>query len=395
MTLPSVAFLVQRIGPYHHARLCAFAAGSGRRVTAIEFRAGDALYAWDTVREEGGYGRIQTHSRRELFRALDEIRPQVVVCVGYSDPEIHQAVDWAFRRHVPLVTCSDSTYADEPRHRIKEAFKRQIVGAFDSALVAGRRARDYLETLGTRRDRCFQPWDVVDNEYFARGADLVHRNPDSERARLGLPQRYFLCVARFVAKKNLAGLIEAFAQYSGRAGTEAWSLVLSGLGPLETELRARVASAGLESRVVFPGFLQVADLPACYGLASGFVLPSLSDQWGLVVNEAMAAGLPVVVSSRCGCVPELVREGENGFTFDPEDTAELAACLERLAELDETRRNAMGRRSEELVGVFTPAAFAEGLESAIACAVARRRRGVRAVTRLLFSLLSLHKPGSG
>jgi 1,2-diacylglycerol 3-alpha-glucosyltransferase len=390
--METVVFLVQRIGPYHHARLGAWAAARRGATKVIEFRPADAVYAWTSVKEKGGYERFQTHSREELCRTLDQLRPQVLVCVGYADPEIHQAAAWALHRRVPLVTCSDSTYDDEPRSWAKEAFKRRIVAAFDAALVAGNRAHNYLESLGLQGDRRFQPWDVVDNTHFERGVKLSVTEERAARERLKLPPRYFFCVARFVPKKNLPRLVEAYVSYAGQAGTDAWSLVLAGAGPLEAELRASVAAAGLEAQVHFTGFLQYPDLPAYYSLAGAFVLPSESDQWGLVVNEAMAAGLPVLVSARCGCAPDLVREGENGFTFDPANIEALAGRLTQVAALDQARRIAMGQRSREIIAAFSPEAFAIGLEAAIACALARRRARQPWLTRVLVNLLARRSP---
>jgi 1,2-diacylglycerol 3-alpha-glucosyltransferase len=390
--METIAFLVQRIGPYHHARLCAWAATRPGAINVIEFRPADAVYAWTSVKEKGDYMRRQTHSPEELCRALDELQPVVVVCVGYADPEIHQAMAWALHRRVPLVTCSDSTYEDEPRSWGKETFKRQIVASFDAALVAGRRAYDYLGSLRLNDDRRFQPWDVVDNEYFARDAQLSQNDEPALRERLKLPPRYFLCVARFIAKKNLQRLVEAYARYAMQAGNEAWSLVLAGTGPLEAELRACIGAAGLDRQVYFPGLLPYSDLPTYYGLAGAFILPSVSDQWGLVVNEAMAAGLPVLVSSRCGCAPDLVCEGENGFTFDPENIEAIAGRLTQMAGLDQARRAAMGKRSREIVASFSPEAFARGLEAAIACALARQRPRKPWLTRPLVSLLARRSP---
>jgi glycosyltransferase involved in cell wall biosynthesis len=390
--METVVFLVQRVGPYHHIRLCAWAASRPGAINVVEFRPADTVYAWASVKEKGGYQRRQSHSREELCLALNELQPQVVVCVGYADPEINQAAAWALQRGVPLVTCSDSTYDDEPRSWAKEAFKRRIVSVFDAALVAGLRAHDYLESLGLRSDRRFQPWDVVDNDYFELGAEPNRNDEPTSRARLKLPPRYFLCVARFIPKKNLPRLVEAYARYALHAGKDAWSLVLAGTGPLEAELRASVATAGLNAQVYFPGLLQYSDLPAYYGLAGAFILPSRSDQWGLVVNEAMAAGLPVLVSTHCGCAPDLVREGENGFTFDPENVEALAEKLTQMAGLDQGRRAAMGRRSREMIKAYSPEAFAQGLEAAIACALAQKRANKSWCSHMLIKLLARRSP---
>ncbi|MDX1548697.1 MAG: glycosyltransferase, partial [Rhodothermales bacterium] len=127
-------------------------------------------------------------------------------------------------------------------------------------------------------------------------------------------------------------------------------------------------------------------LPVYYGRAGGFVHPAHNDQWGLVVNEAMAAGLPVLVSTRAGCAQDLVHDGENGFRFDPADPAALARLLARLA-APETDRAAMGRRSREIIARWSPERFAEGLHRAAEAGRDRARRGLHpAVAALLHAL---------
>ena len=108
--------------------------------------------------------------------------------------------------------------------------------------------------------------------------------------------------------------------------------------------RSRAASPGsdLAGDVILAGFKQYDELPAYYGLASAFVHASTTEQWGLVVNEAMASGLPVLVSDRCGCAPDLVEDGVNGFTFDPYDVEALAGLMQRVAAMTDERRQAMG-----------------------------------------------------
>jgi glycosyltransferase involved in cell wall biosynthesis len=384
----SLVFLVQKIGPYHHARLNALAAAGEFRVTALEFRVHDPVYAWQPVQAAGTYERRVAAGTRRLRSALEEIRPALVVCVGYADPEVQAAAAWALGRGLPLVTCSDSTFEDEPRSRLKEAFKRHLLRAFDAALVAGRRSRSYLASLGMADDRCFGPWDVVDNAHFDREAKRARGTPRAA----GIPERYFLCVARFVGKKNLPGLMDSYAGYL-RTQPAGWDLVLSGSGPLEAELRERAASLGITSRVFFPGFLQYDALPAWYAHAGAFILPSTSDQWGLVVNEAMASGLPVLVSSRCGCAPDLVAEGRNGFTWDPADAAALTGLLERVSRLHPREREELGQRSQEMIAAFSPGSFARGLIAAIRRAQASRRNEASPLVWAQLAVLSQRARG--
>ena len=139
-----------------------------------------------------------------------------------------------------------------------------------------------------------------------------------------------------------------------------WHLVVLGDGTLRGELEQRVAALGLGTRVLMPGFKQYPDLPLYYGLAQAFILASTTEQWGLVVNEAMASGLPVLVSERCGCAHDLVQPGVNGYTFDPRDVSALTGVMVRLAENEDERR-AMGEASANLIEAWSPDVFAGNL----------------------------------
>jgi glycosyltransferase involved in cell wall biosynthesis len=111
------------------------------------------------------------------------------------------------------------------------------------------------------------------------------------------------------------------------------------------------------------GFRQIEEIPVYYGLAKAFIHPALQDQWGVVVNEAMASGLPVIVSKNCGCAPELVEQGGNGFVFDPLDVAQLADYMLRISS-DPVSLEQMGRASLEKISHWGLDRFAEGLYSA-------------------------------
>lgn len=390
---PRLLFLLRRVGPYHDARFAA----AGRRLdlVALETRPGSQEYPWTTLPEARTY-RLASFRRaavpedglrgkdlvREVTRALEVNQPTVVATAGWADPEYHLALRWCHRRGVPVVVMSDSTYEDEPRRGWRELVKGMVVRNFAAAVAAGDRSRNYLAQLGFARTAIFRPWDVVDNDYFAQGAAEVRRSPPS----LNVPPRRFLCVARFIPKKNLSRLLVAYAGYVAQAGSTPWMLTLSGSGPLEKELRAQAATLGVDAHVEFAGFRQYPELPALYGQAGALILPSTSDQWGLVVNEAMAARLPVLVSSHCGCAPDLVREGENGWTFDPLNTGALQLLMARAAALDADAWRAMGQRSADLVAAYSPEAFATALTLAAETALARRSQSPLA--RLAFGLMA-------
>lgn len=304
---------------------------------------------------------------------LDDCDPQAVVITGYYYPAMRAAAQWARWHGRASVYMGDSQRVDRPRIALREWLKGWWVRRhYDSAFVAGERAADYLTGMGFPRERIWTGYDVVDNDTIASGAADARAAASELRTRLGLPDRFFLFVGRFSGEKNLPRLLEAYAGYRQAAGRQAWGLVMVGRGPQDDLLQRRAQEI---DGVVFAGFQQADQLPAYYGLASCLVLPSLSETWGLVVNEAMAAGLPVLVSPRCGCVPELVRTGWNGYLCDPLDiagmTRSMAVISSPAADID-----AMGAASRRIVDLYTPETWAQGLDDCIERTVARSQKPV-------------------
>ena len=306
-----------------------------------------------------------------LREILEELRPAAVAVHGWGKRSALALMHAALAERCPLVMMSDSTAGDAPRRWHKELAKRRIVRLASSAFVAGTPQQEYLVSLGVRSERISLGYDVVDNAHFAAGAFAARQSSAELRARLGLSRPFFLASARFLGMKNLFRLLDAFARYRRRKAEEdAWELVLLGDGELRPELLRHREALGLEGSVRMPGFKQYDELPSWYGLASAFVLASTADTWGLVVNEAMAAGLPVLVSYRCGCAADLVRDGVNGFTFDPYDVEGLASLMHRTAHGD-LDLAAMARAGQAIVATWGPERFAEGLGEAVALATTR------------------------
>ena len=244
----------------------------------------------------------------------------------------------------------------ENLHALSMGIQIAAVNSYNIQLAEWDRHADYLAQLRFSRARIFTGYDVVDNGHFVRenAEKLKLRNAEMGAGEISAFQRFsvsafFLASARFIEKKNLPMLLRAYAEYRDAAGADAWKLVLLGDGPLKPDLCSLISDLSLHDSVLLPGFKQYDELPEFYARASAFVHASTTEQWGLVVNEACAAGLPVIVSNRCGCVPELVREGVNGFTFDPMNQDALAACLLEVASLpDEERQAELARLSTEV-----------------------------------------------
>ena len=301
-----------------------------------------------------------------MIEALEHDRPDALAVVGYVRPESITAARWARRRRCPSILMSESQEVDRPRTWWKELVKRRRVRLFDAAVVGGPSHRDYLVNLGMPRNRITLGYNAVDNDHFAVSARRWREDP---HGRDGLPDAsYFITVCRFVPEKNLVRLIAAFTRYRHKLGAHAaWDLVLCGDGPGKAEVEGAVAGSGFSHAIHRPGFLQVGDLPRWYAHAGAFVLPSLMEPWGLVVNEAAASGLPLLVTSRAGCSATLVPdpEGTTGARFDPTDIEAIAAKLSWLATMPRDDREAMGRRAAETVAHWGPDRFAEGVAEAI------------------------------
>ena len=365
-----IAVLFNRCGPYHNARLKALSEVA--KITVIEFSTFDNTYSWDIVKPDSSYPTITLFEEsnidclpigiisKQIDYTLKKIKPTVVAIPGWSSPASLAALAWCKKNRTPTILMSDSTEHDEPRQKWKEWIKSHVVRMFSSALVAGSKHAEYVEKLGMQPNSVFTGYDVVDNAYFQQQADKVQINAKKNRIEQKLPSKYFLASNRFIKKKNISFLIDAYAIYRSVMGKDAWDLVLLGDGPLMMVIRQQVAKLGLTSFIHFPGFKQYDDLPKYYGLASAFILASTSEQWGLVVNEAMACGLPVAVSSCCGCAPDLVQEGLNGFVFDPYDLESLANLMLKLSD-NECDLTSMGRHSQSIISSFTPLSFAEGI----------------------------------
>lgn len=387
-----LAVLFDNFGPYHMARLDA--ASSVADVLGVEFAAESGDYSWArrsapvrfqqcTLFADGPSRQCSTRMLRErLQKALADFQPDVVAIPGWSGRLAFAALAWKVRHGVPAIAMSESTAADQARWRWREAVKRRCLSLFDAGLAGGAPQRDYLVQLGMRPHQIFLGYDAVDNAHFSRGAAAAQANAAAVRSELNLPPRYFLASARFIDKKNLHKLLHAYAGYRGflaRSSTEAtggaaaaWSLVILGDGPLRESLATTRDELGLNSHVHFPGFKQYDELPSYFGLAGAFIHPSSTEQWGLVVNEAMASGLPVLVSNRCGCAPTLLHEGVNGLSFDPAEVSEMAAAMLKMSTMPDSERLQFGRASETIVGDVGPEQFAIGLMRAAETAVARK-----------------------
>jgi glycosyltransferase involved in cell wall biosynthesis len=373
-----IALLWSRFGPYHWARLGAAArAGQaqGLDVVGIEVAGEDGEYGWDHIEQGWGARRVtlfpndnyhdlgRSRIAQAVCSALDELDPAAVATNGWAMPEARASLRWCSHRGRRCIVMSETKSDDRPRTRWKEWGKRLMLRRFDAALVGGRAHAAYLCELGFSAGRIHFGYDAVDNEHFHSGAATARDHAETLREKLRLPKRYFLASTRFLRRKNVDGLLRAYSVYRHRSAGPPWGLVVLGRGEEEARLQSIEQALRVEG-VIWPGFVQYPQLPIYYGLAGAFVHAAKREAWGLVVNEAAASGLPLIVSKTVGAAAELVWEGRNGLLFDPEDDEELADALLRISSATPYRRTAMARVSQETVRDWGPERFAGGLLAA-------------------------------
>jgi glycosyltransferase involved in cell wall biosynthesis len=298
-----------------------------------------------------------------VVAALRASNPEVILGGGYNYLTMWQAQRWARRRGVPFLLWSESHAADaRKKFWWVEAAKRKFIARCQGYVVPGSSAARYLKSFGIPEERIFIAPNAVDVERFARAAEDAGQDAGG-RVRMGLPRRYLLYVGRLVKAKGVFDLLSAYAKLPEGTRREV-GLVYAGDAE-EREALSRCSRQIDPGQVVFTGFLQRDELAAVYAWADALVLPTHSDTWGLVVNEAMACGLPVIVTGVAGCSADMVRDGENGYVVGAKEPEGLSQAMQKLLNAPELRRQ-MGHLSLARSARFTPQAWVDGVISAIA-----------------------------
>lgn len=303
-----------------------------------------------------------------LSAAMRRASPDLIICGGYNYLASWESLWWARRHHVPFMLWAESTLKDLRRHRaLVESLKAKFMNSCHAFVVPGKSSFDYVGSFGVVAENIHTAPNAVDIEFFADRADQVSSQAEVHRQRLGLPSRYFLFVGRLVPEKGVFDLIQAYGALAPELRT-GMSLVLVGDGAARLELERRAAAISPGS-VQFAGFAQREQLAAYYALAEAFVFPTHSDPWGLVVNEAMACGLPVITSNAAGCAADLVEDRWNGRVVPTGDIGQLGSAMDELACHPELR-SLMGQRSRERIQSYSPEACAAGFaRAALSCGV--------------------------
>jgi glycosyltransferase involved in cell wall biosynthesis len=334
-----------------------------------------APFTWDLPLLDGyRWVELERRNRRPHLAGLFGIRLQrvgrwlaaegadAVIVTGWNSLALVQTALAARRLGLPVLVRGDSNDV-RARATWKRLLHRAFLRLFDAFLVVGNSNRRFYRRSGVSETKLFDCPHFVDNERIARQHGELRPRRSELRQRWSVPANAVcaLFAGKLVPVKNLPELLAALRLAVDRAPR--LHLLVAGEGPLGEELRAAAAREGLP--VSFAGFLNQSEIPAAYAAADFLVLPSRSETWGLVVNEAMACALPAVVSDRVGCAEDLVEPGVTGFVYRAGSAEELAERLIAMAADDEARR-AMGERARQrVVAGYSVARAVEGTLAAL------------------------------
>lgn len=292
---------------------------------------------------------ISTWQRaRALFKKMRQYRPDVLNLTGYYDPAQLLLLLYAKLVGVKVIISNESNVRDNKRHFLKEKFKQFVLSWADGFFCFGQSSAAYLEQLGVNSTKILtRKAAVVDNERLRFEYEMAYATRAEQKQKLGLKPYNFIFVGRLIAPKNLLLLLGAFQKLPKNHD---WGLILLGEGEQKADL-VQFCEQNQLQHVSFLAGVTWHQVPHYLALADVFVLPSISEPWGLVVNEALVCGLPVVVSANCGCVEDLIKDGKNGFVFNPNQVNELTQKMRFFVE-NTAQIEAMKKISQELVAPF-------------------------------------------
>lgn len=268
-----------------------------------------------------------------LISEVENWEPDAVLVYGWSFKS-HLAAMRYFKGKIPVLFRGDSTLLDEQRgmrRMARRVLLRWVYSHVDKALFVGENNKVYFKAFGLKEKQLVFVPHVVDNNRFAEWDEACERRLFQRKVEIGLEaaKHTFLFIGKFIEKKNPFLLLDAFLKADFDASVH---LVFVGNGMLEEEIKNKF---GNMASIHFLPFQNQSHMPEVYKLGNTLVLPSKGpgETWGLVVNEAMAAGLAAVVSNKVGCAPDMVQEGKNGYIFDSESVDSLVYALQKAVGL--------------------------------------------------------------
>jgi glycosyltransferase involved in cell wall biosynthesis len=369
-----IAFVIRNIGDYHVCRLLRLQSDirvEGEEMLTIEATTTSGFYTHQQSRGSALKTNLNLKQLRGktriskvlgLLATLVKNRPPFIIVLGYNDELSLTALVASKLIKAQIFFLSDSKADDHVRNPVIERVKAALISRFDGAVVAGARHKQYFVKLGMNAASIRTGYDVVDNAFFNRRAAMFR----AKRNLLGgsdlLKTKYVLCVSRLVPRKRVELAIRVFAE--SNLAAKGFRLLIVGEGPERQRLQDLILSLEFGRYIVLCGAVSNVRMPCYLAFASALVLTSEFDQWGLVVNEAMASGVPSLVTERCGCAGEIVINDINGYVWDGRDVRKGSDLLTEMV-LDERKHAAFAEAGLITISQWGPELFSQSVRSLI------------------------------
>lgn len=381
-----IAFI--NIGPYHFARLLSASKAAflkGFELKILQVTNNKLEHPWGEIKNDlandihtlslinenaeksNDLKKIPQISQKQVDSYFNLIKPQIIFVPGWSFEISKKIIKWSKKNNVRLVLMSETKADDKKRNFLIEFIKSKfIIPKFSAAIVGGSLHAKYLIDLGMSKESIFYGYDVVDNKFFIEKSKSAKLKKNEILKSFSIPDKpFFIVVCRLISRKNIKKLINAYQSYFNFYSDDSWNLIICGSGDELIYLKNYVNDLGLEKKVKFLGFINYKKIAELYGLASCFIHPALSEQWGLVINEAAAAGLPLILSKTVGASSELLKDNVNGFSIDPHIENEIFDAMKKIHQLTNREIIQMGKISRQIVGEFDSEKFGKAVSQII------------------------------
>jgi glycosyltransferase involved in cell wall biosynthesis len=327
---------------------------------------------WKFGQEDLHYEANALHSIRfhpGLMKAIKKCKPDVMIGDGFFKWTV-AALLYRIIHGVPLIVCYERTsHTERYAQWYRVAYRKFVMRWIDAMCCNGRLCGEYVQSLGFKAERIAYGHMVADTKTLSEKAvSITQQKIDAIRQKFDIKGLCFLFVGQLTDRKGVHHLLESWSKFE-HARPAPGTLLIVGEGPDEGTLQNQAKKLSLSS-VRFIGAVDYDQIADYYATADVFVIPTLEDNWSLVVPEAMACGLPILCSKYNGCWPELVHSGENGWVFDPLDHEDILRCLIECLD-NKDRLKQMGEKSKVIVSDYTPEKAAESILRACRIAEAR------------------------
>jgi len=348
----------ERIGPYHNSRYKSLSHQKDLDIGVIQFNPQSNRYLWgDSLDHIYKVFNIKNYSskieiKNQINKILEIFKPNVLIIEGWDQEISKYLIFLSNQLKIPSIILSDSRYKSRKRNIFKELIKIILLRGISCAFVAGTESKEYLIKLKFKMENIFEPYDVVDNDYFSN-------YPIEKKISEG---KYILSVSRFSHEKNIIRIIKAFEIYKKSGGK--LELLLVGSGPEEGLINNHISNSKYRNSIHIRPWQQLNELAYYYKIAKVFVFASTNDTWGLVVNEALASGLVCLVSRECGCCTDLIEDGLTGWGFDPYNLNQLSNLFHKSEKIDPNQLKIMKKNIKCKIKKYNLEKFSEGVKKA-------------------------------